>query len=223
MRGIRSAVLVLILAMTSVACVGGAATTTTTVAAATTTTTAAPQTTTTTSGTIAIDQIPQECVDAFANYLKAIEPFVVNVDFAKATLEELDAMGTKLDSATAEYEQATTSAGCDELSLDLSDEQSFALIIDLAQREAPGTVAYWEWIRDFAGSTATTVAASGDCETDIAAVRVFVDRGGTMRDLTAAELVEFSTLIGAVSIECSTDRAGEFFTEPEVAAFLESG
>lgn len=218
MWGNRTGVLVLILGLMLVACGGAAATTTTTAAAeATTTTTAAP---TETSGpAISINDIPQECIDAFVGYLQALEPFLKGFDPATATMADFEAFGTELEPATATYTEASANAGCDKLNIDASDDATFQAIIEIAQREAPGTVAYWEWIRDLSATTQTS-AASGDCETDVDALMVFVNRGGTMNDLTLAEVNEVSNVMTAIATECTNDRTTEVFADPKVTAFL---
>ena len=50
-----------------------------------------------------------------------------------------------------------------------SDEEAFAAMIDIAEREAPGTVPYFHWIESFAATAGegSGIVSSGDCETDI--------------------------------------------------------
>jgi hypothetical protein len=174
---------------------------------------------------VSVDDIPQACIDAFANYLRAIEPVIQDIDFDTATIAEFEAIGTELEPATATFEEETAGAGCEDIDLDLSDEESFELMIDLAEREAPAAVAYFEWIRDFSASMGegTGSAASGDCETDIDALQVIVDQGGTMSDLTMTEIGTVGGLITSISTVCSAERTQEFFSKADVAAFLESG
>jgi len=44
-----------------------------------------------------------------------------------------------------------------------------------------------------------------------------------MGDMTLAEVTEFGSLMTAITTECSTDRAQEFLSQPEVQEFLASG
>jgi hypothetical protein len=224
MRVIRIAVLAAFL----LGACGQAGETATTTAATTepeVSTAVAPTGSETGSQIVSVEDIPQECIDAFANYLRAIEPVIQDIDFDMATIAEFEAIGTELEPATATFEQETAGAGCEDIDLDLSDEESFELMIELAQQEAPGTVAYFEWIRDFSASfgEGTGSAASGDCETDIDALQVIVDQGGTMSDLTMAEIGTVGGLITSISTVCSAERTQEFFSKADVAAFLESG
>lgn len=224
MRAIRVAVITVFL----LAACGGAAETGTTTATTTQqegSTTAATGTDDETQVVSSIEDIPQECMDAFVNYLQALETVVQNVDFNRATPSEFEAIGAELEPATATYEQETEGAGCDQIELDVSDEEGFELMIDIAQREAPGTVAYFEWIRDFATSIeeGTGSAASGDCETDIAALQAIVDQGGTMNDLPVAESGTIFGLITSITTACSPERQTEFFAQEDVVAFLGTG
>jgi hypothetical protein len=59
----------------------------------------------------------------------------------------------------------------------------------------PGTVSYWEFFLRFSAEATTATTASGDCETDIERFMVYVDRGGTMQDVTFAELTDVGTLM----------------------------
>ncbi len=85
-------------------------------------------------------------------------------------------------------------------------------MIEFAESEAPGTAGYFRFLQQFLGDGSTTgVSASGDCETDIASVQEFIDQADSIGDLTVAQTMEFSGLLGAVSAECSPERLEEFF------------
>lgn len=176
--------------------------------------------------TIGVDEIPQECIDVFAAYLRALEPVIEGVDFNQATQAEFEAISVELEGPTDEFTAASEAAGCDELNLDVSDEEAFQLMIDLAEREAPGTVAYFEWIRDFSASMeegGTGSLATGDCETDIETMQAIVDDGGTINDLTLQEMGNVGGLVASISTNCSGERSSEFFSKEDVAAYLASG
>ena len=105
-----------------------------------------------------------------------------------------------------------------------SDEESFAAMIEIAEREAPGTVPYFRWIESFSDSLGGqgSTASSGDCETDIEALEGVIAEKESMGDLTMSELTEVGALMTAITTECSTTRVEEFFEQPEVADFLDS-
>jgi hypothetical protein len=130
--------------------------------------------------------IPAACLDAFRGYLQEIEPFVEDFDAESATMAEFEALAEQFEDATLQYEDDI--ADCPEL--DLETEEAFAAMIDFARSEAPGTVAYFEFLQQFIGSVDSGdggTSASGNCDTDIAAIEEFVERGGTASDLTVAE------------------------------------
>jgi alkanesulfonate monooxygenase SsuD/methylene tetrahydromethanopterin reductase-like flavin-dependent oxidoreductase (luciferase family) len=157
-------------------------------------------------------------------YLREVEPVIEGVDFNAATADEFEAITAELQPATDAYEAEIDAQGCDDLNLDVTDEEAFAALIDLAQQEAPGTVAYLEWIRDFAGAVTGDGggggSVSGDCETDIAAIQEFVDRGGTMSDLTMGEVATVTQLITSISTNCTLTRFQEFTSQEDVMEFM---
>lgn len=215
----------MVLALVVAACGGGqgddAGTTTT--AGSETTTTGNAQTTTTREGgggSIGLNDIPQECIDIFVEYLQAIEPAVEAIDWDNATNADLTGLSDAIDPDSSTYDQDLTEAGCDDLDveLDASDEETFQFIIDLAQDNAPGVVPYFEWIRDFAVGTGEE--ASGDCDTDIATLDGIIAEGGTMQDRPIGELTYIGSLVSSVGLNCSPEKSSAFFERADVQAFL---
>ncbi len=224
------------MALLLAACGGGGADSTTTTAGDAATTSAAAEATTTTGATttvteeddggasVSIDDIPQECLDSLAEFLREIEPIVEPIDWENATIEDLDEIAASLEEPSVAYSEQITDTACDQVDVEASDEESFEFMIDFAESEAPGTVGYLEWIRDFAGamSEGTGTESSGDCETDIAAIQAIVDEGVPMSQLPLSEMGSIGSLVTSISMNCSAERAGEFFSQADVAAFLES-
>ena len=171
---------------------------------------------------VGLDEIPQECIDAFAAYLRDIESVVESVDWENATMEELEDLGTALDPATTEFENATADLGCEDINVDATDEESFDYMIELARDEAPGTVAYLEMIRGMAGEFGedSDIPVAGDCETDIATLQGLVDEGGTMQDRTMAEIVAIGNLVTSITTNCEQGRALEFLGAEDVTNFM---
>jgi hypothetical protein len=160
--------------------------------------------------------MPAECVDALREYLQAIEPVVEGIDFQSLTQTDFEALSEQLATATEGFEERTES--CPDL--DVSATESFSIIREFAEEEAPGTVAYFTFIEDFVGALESGGNASGDCETDIAAFQAFVDRGGSMADLTAAEVAEASTLMSSIGANCSDERFLEWSQDEEIQAWI---
>jgi hypothetical protein len=204
------------------ACGGGASGASTTIPAdGTTTDVTSPSDQTTVAddpGTVTnIDDMPAECIEAFSAFLQEIEPIVQDVDFENSTMTDLEEMGTALEPATTAFEAET--ANCPDL--DLSDEEAIAFMMEIAERDAPGTAAYFAWLEEFMTAADDGAAAvSGDCETDIAALQAYVDQGGTMSDLTMGEITAVGSLMTALSTECSPERFQEWVSQEDVAAFI---
>ena len=170
--------------------------------------------------TVGLADIPQECLDAFSDFLRAMEPLVEDVDWSSASLEEFEEVATSLEPATAEYEETLEGTQCNDLEVDTTDEESFEYLISIAEDQAPGTVGYFEMIRDIAGIGGSTADVSGDCETDIAALQSIIDQGGTMEDLTLAEITAIGSLATSITSSCSAERAAEFFSQPDLTDFM---
>jgi hypothetical protein len=221
-RSVLRQLVPVLLLLALVACASGS-TTTTAEPTTTVTTTAAPATTAEGAGDDpgsvgSLSDMPQECLDAFDAFLRDIEPIVADFDFDNATLDDFEALGEELDAIAAPMEEIT--ADCPDL--DVGAEESLQLMIDYARDVAPGTVPYFEAIAEFAGSFEgpDLGAISGDCETDIEAVMVFVDAGTSMNELTLAEATTVGSLMTSISTNCSAERFQEFVSDPDVAAFL---
>jgi hypothetical protein len=212
MRAFRA--LTLILAVALAACGGGDVTETTTSAEAPATTADEGE------GTVSFDDMPAECVEALVGFLQAIEPALEGIDFSTRTAAELEAVGAEMEALGDDY--ATTLDDLDCPDPEGSDEEAFAAMIEIAEREAPGTVAYLEWIESFAAAADSVGETSGDCETDIAAFEAIVDEKGSMTNLTMEEVVEVGGLVTSISTVCTPDRAEEFLSQEKVTNFLDS-
>jgi len=165
-----------------------------------------------------LDDMPRECVDAFVEYLRAIEPTVEGIDFDTATSNDLDQLFTDLEPIEEEFDASTLELACPDLD---DDVDVFPALIEIASREAPGTVGFLEVFASMVGAAGgAAVEASGDCETDIAAVQAYVDQGGTMGDLPIAAFAPLLALLTSLSTVCSAERSAEFFSQDDVTAFM---
>jgi hypothetical protein len=169
----------------------------------------------------ALADMPEECVDALVDYLRAIEPTVEGVDFENMGEGQLETVMAELEGLSGDVTSEIERLDCPDPSG--GDDEAFAAVIALAQQEAPGTVGYLEWVAAFASGFEDIGEASGDCETDIAALQSIIDQGGSMGDLTMTQVVEAGSLVASISTSCDAARAEEFFAQADVAAFLEEG
>jgi hypothetical protein len=225
---VRTIRITILLAVVSAACAGtgGGSTTTAGTDEATTTTAALAATTTAAAEeeegpAIGLDEVPQECIDQFVEFLQVIEPIVEPIDWASVTAADLEELGTQLEPLTEEFDTAIDeNSECANLNIEASDEETFEAMIEIARDEAPGTVAYFEWVRDFTGESAEGPEISGECETDIATMQAIIDEGGTMAEIPLNELTGISNLLSAIQAECSPERMTEFFSQEDVMAFI---
>ncbi|MGH3668558.1 MAG: hypothetical protein ACRDU7_09715 [Acidimicrobiia bacterium] len=193
------------------------ATSTTTVAETATSATAESTTTAGEEGP-SIEDIPPECLAEISAILQVFEPAVEGIDWETATIMDHIQVMTSL-SGTA----IGDTAACEnvDVDVDVSEEEGVALFLEVAEQEAPGTVGYLQWVQGLAAGFGDA-EVSGDCETDISALRAIIEESSSMSDLTMTEVVQVGSLVASVSTACTPDRAEEFFAEPDVAAFLES-
>ena len=172
---------------------------------------------------VGLGDVPQECVDLFTEYLQEIEPVVSEVDWETADMSAMEEVGAALEVSSEEYETAITEAGCDDIDVNATDEESFQFLMELAENNAPGTVAYLAMIQQMAEGfgEGSDIQVSGDCETDIATLQALVDEGGTMSDRPIADLGAVTGLLTSVAANCSPERSAEFFERPDVSSFME--
>jgi hypothetical protein len=83
-------------------------------------------------------ELPPECVEAITGFLIAIEPVVAGIDFDRATTDEINAVLTDLETASAAFDP--------DLCPDVRVNEARAAWLGIAQREAPGTIGYIEFI-----------------------------------------------------------------------------
>ncbi len=203
------------------------ATTPETTAAAETTTTEAEVVDTTTGDTIlveSLDDIPQVCREIFVSMLQAVEPTVGAVDFEAITVEELDPLFASIDADMTALDEQMTANGCDLYSPDTANQDIWQEMLDLAESEAPGSVAFLVWTRELAESFAEGVgggeAASGDCATDGAALVALAEEGLPMQQMTMDQVSVVTALLTSVTSNCTVEQMSTYLEDPAVAAML---
>jgi hypothetical protein len=168
-----------------------------------------------------LSEMPPECIDLLGDFLKKIEPTVEKIDWDKATLSDFESLSEQMQADSDSFDAQSAAAGCDKYNLDTSDEKQLEQMQALAQAEAPGTVGYIKFLADLtAGANDDNAAIPTDCAGTIAAIEPFLASGGTMQDMTIADVTRLSQLIGGVSTNCSEEEASAFFARDDVTAFL---
>ena len=229
--GVRNAMSALIpLTLLLAACAGGAGDTgattgsdadgtttsvveeTTTVAE--TTTTAAVETTTTAAEQAAgVEDIPPECVAEIAAILQVFEPAVEGIDWETATIMDHIQVMTSLAGTSI-----GDTAACENVEIDVSEEEGVALFLEVAEQEAPGAVGYFAAIMAM-NETLGERQSTGDCQTDIATFEDVVAGGVAFVDLPLPEQWLVLNLMGSIGF-CNLQTQGELISRPEVEEFL---
>jgi len=182
------------------------------------TTQAAPTTTegaATTTGAIGTDSdIPQVCVDAVFDFIVGLEPSVAGFDFDNATLEEYQLLQVAQVPVLESFVDRLEGGECMEV-IAAPNPAIAAEMVEFAQTEAPGAVAYLELLQAMSGLPVT-----GSCKPDVDTLQAYVDRGRTVFDLTAVERIYAFNLVGAINQWCPLEVGMAFTTRDDVVAFL---
>jgi len=195
----------------TVAAAGGQETTSTVASA---TTTAAPSSTTTVKEDgVSIEDIPPECVAVISEVLGAFEPAVKDIDWETATIDDHLAVMMSMASVSI-----GDTSGCEDVELDMTDEEGSALFFAVAEQEAPGAVGYFKAVMEI-NAALDGRESSGDCQTDIGTFEDIVAGGVPWVDLPLPEQWLVLNLMSSIGY-CSMQTQGELRFRPEVEAFL---
>jgi hypothetical protein len=184
---------------------------TTTVAETTTTTKAA--TTTAAEQGAGLEDIPPDCVAEISAILQVFEPAVEGIDWENATIDDhIQVMTTLAGTSIGD------TAACENVELDMTEEEGAALFLGVANQEAPGAVGYFTAIiamNEALGDRQST----GDCQTDIGTFEDVVAGGVPFVDLPLPEQWLVLNLMGSIGF-CNLQTQGELRFRPEVEEFL---
>ena len=168
-----------------------------------------------------VGDMPPQCIELLSKYLKTIEPTVSKVDWSKATLADMEALGQQFKTESDTFDSDSTAKGCDKYSLTSSDDAQLKQVIQLAAAKAPGTVKFLTFISSLSNaSTSNAGSIPSDCKGTIAAIEPYLGKGKTMKDLTVTEITQLGALMTGVSTNCSAEEAGAFYSRADVQAFV---
>jgi hypothetical protein len=187
-----------------------------------------------------INDIPQKCVDLMGDFLKKIEPIVKDIDWKNAKISDMQGVSDQLDAETSSIDDQMTSSGCDKYQLD--DSASMDAIIQLAKDKAPGTVAYFEFIKNLSASdlSSADLSAGGsntggdagasdtgaatdvpqDCDGAINYIKGLMDKYQSMQDLNVSQLQTISKVTSVITTKCSVTQMNQFLTDPKVTSWM---
>lgn len=165
-----------------------------------------------------LDDVPEECRAALADFLREIEPVVSEVDWDTATLADFETISTEIEDEGEAFDQANEA--CDETFDFSSDEASFAAMIEFAEQEAPGTIGWLEYLSALT-SDDSTEGAPETCDEAIAYLDTLIAEGiGSMNELTADQFGLVTASFNVISTQCTPEQLDEFYAREDIAAFL---
>jgi hypothetical protein len=177
--------------------------------------------------TITVDDfgdMPPQCIELLSTFLKQIEPTVSAIDWDTATLGDFEDFEDSFKTQSDAFDAETAAAGCDKYSLTGTDQTQLEQMSELAAAEAPGTLGF---IKFLGALTTAATATAGDLPTDcagsIAAIEPYLAKGGTMTDMTMADLTRFGQLMPTISSNCTAEEAAAFYARADLTAFIGDG
>jgi hypothetical protein len=166
-----------------------------------------------------VSELPPECVDLLADFLKVIEPAVSDIDWDTATLGDFQAISDDLEGQFEEMDARELELGCDNYDLS-SDQASMEAAIAIAEEQAPGTVGWLEFIASLSADMSTEADPSLDCEGAIAYIDGLIAEGSTMTDVPFSEVSRITQALGVITSDCTPEQADEFLAREDVTDFL---
>ena len=166
-----------------------------------------------------VSDLPPECVDLLADFLKLIEPAVSDVDWDTATLGDFQAISDELEGQFEEMDARELELGCDNYDLS-SDQAAMDAAIAIAEEEAPGAVGWLEFVATLSADMSTEADPSLDCESAIAYIDGLIAEGATMIDVPFSEVSRITQAMGVITTDCTPEQADEFLAREDVTDFL---
>jgi hypothetical protein len=167
------------------------------------------------------DDMPAQCIDLLTEFLKKIEPTVVDIKWDEVTVADFNAFGQQFKAESDSFDTRTAAAGCDKYNLSGSDGVQFQQMTELAAVEAPGTIEFLTFLSSLSSdATATAASIPTDCAGTIAAIEPFLGEGKSVKDVTMTQLTVVGQLMSAVQTNCSEEDASAFYARDDVTAFV---
>lgn len=171
--------------------------------------------------------LPPECVDLLREFLRDIEPVVSAIDWQQATIAEFESLGTDFEDVSRDFDAESTRLGCDRFDL-TSEDAGFDEMIEFAESEAPGTVAFFEFldgIRNLlpdASDDGSAAGGPGTCDDAVAEIESLADEYGQMTNVPASELARIGQLMSSLTTVCSIAELDTILERQDIADFLDS-
>lgn len=169
-----------------------------------------------------VDELPQECIDVFGEFLREIEPLVESVDLESASMGELEPILDEFDARSNDFDADMEAAGCGNFEF-TNDDEGLDAILEIADREAPGVVPFLEFLNELTsdfgdatgGADAPGDAALESCDDVRARFDELVGDAESIDDLPISAATELSTLSITATEVCTIDELESLFNEFE--------
>jgi hypothetical protein len=168
---------------------------------------------TTTDATAVFAHIPEVCVDAIQTYLIAIEEPLAAYDFETSGWYDFVELQLAMFAAQEPLTEVVQDPACAEAAGLLDPENSTALL-GWAETAAPGTVTFLEVSRDL------NDLSIGECETSIGDLQAYVNRGGTVADISTVERWHAFNLVAYILTWCDLAIGHRFVSQTVVEDFI---
>ena len=179
-----------------------------------------------TDSTITVDNygdMPAQCIDLLAAFLKTIEPTAAEIDWDKATMADYEAFGQQITADAESLDTKTAAAGCDKYTLSGSDDAQFRQMTELAAARAPGTLGFLGFLNALSSdANASSASLPTDCASTIAAIEPYLGDGKSMKDLTMIQVSLLGRLMDGVQTNCTEEEASAFYERDDVTSFVGS-
>jgi hypothetical protein len=167
------------------------------------------------------DDIPQECLDLTADFLRAIEPLVSPIDWENGTMSDFETVAPAFEAEAEAFDLASAEA-CGSIDL---EEDGLGVIIELAAEVAPGSVAFLQFL-DALQNAALGIDPTTDdapqafetCAEAIEFIDELVNEYPTINDVPMVDMLQVAD-IGTIFMSCTPEEQ-TFFESPEVNAFF---
>jgi hypothetical protein len=165
-----------------------------------------------------VDDLPAECRQIMGDFLREIEPIVNAVDWENATIASLETFDTTFTDPSDRLDAAMEASGCDRYDFGPESDTSLEFTIELARVEAPGVVAWLEFIRDL-DATGVPDGIPTDCEGAIAFVSELIGRTSGMSEVPISQFTGVTSAMSTIQSECPTEQWTAFFEDPAFQAW----
>lgn len=175
-----------------------------------------------------LSDVPPECMDLFVGFLRDLEPLVEDIDWETATMAEMGELDEEFQTISDDFDAESSRLGCDQFEFDSNDDDGFEQMIEIAEREAPGTVGFFEFLAglsdlvpDPTDDGESAAGAPATCDEAVEQIESLVAEYGQVQNVPAGELAQVAQLSTSLSTLCSIVELDAVLQREDIAAFFD--